>query len=305
MSLAKRIFFFVLINIGLIVSVSVLVFVLERFLGIRITPSLADGYTSLAIYSAVFGFSSAFISLAISRMMAKWMYSIELIKGERLMDHGPKVEIVYATVDRIARQNGITMPEVGVYDSPEPNAFATGPTKNRALVAVSTGLLESMTSAEIEGVVGHEMAHVLNGDMVTMTLLQGVLNTITIFISRILGNLIGNSVARSDSQAAFLVPIISIVLEIALGFAAMLVLMAFSRYREYRADEGGARMTGKAQMVAALRKLQTLQQRLTGQVETDDRLATMQISSYKASWFSSHPPLEDRISALESRYDLA
>lgn len=237
--------------------------------------------------------------------MAKWMYSIQLVKGERLLDWDTKVQAVYAVVDRIARDNGIVMPEVGVYDSAEPNAFATGPTKNRALVAVSQGLLDSMTQSEIEGVVGHEMAHVLNGDMVTMTLLQGVLNTIIIFVSRILSNIIAGAVARSDEQASWIEPIVNILLQILLGFAAMIVLSAFSRYREYRADEGSARMLGKAHMIAALKKLQSLHDRLAGNIESDDRMAAMQISTYKVSrLFSTHPALEDRIAALEARYDL-
>ncbi len=172
MNLAKRIFFFVLINIGLLVSISVLVFILERVFGIRITPNLANGYTSLAIYSLVFGFGSAFISLAFSRIMAKWMYKIKMLSEERLMDYSTKEQLVYSIVARIAKREGIAVPQVGIYDSPEPNAFATGPTRNRALVTASSGLLETMNQEEIEGVIGHEMSHVLNGDMVTMTLLQ-------------------------------------------------------------------------------------------------------------------------------------
>lgn len=129
-------------------------------------------------------------------MMAKWMYSIQIVKGERLMDWGSKVQTVYATVDRLAHSNGIKMPEVGVYDSQEPNAFATGPTKNRALIAVSQGLLDTMSQTEIEGVIGHEMAHVINGDMVTMTLLQGVLNTAIIFVARILSSIIAGALNK-------------------------------------------------------------------------------------------------------------
>lgn len=129
-------------------------------------------------------------------MIAKWMYAIQLVKGERLMDWGSKVQTVYATVDRLAKSNGIKMPEVGVYDSQEPNAFATGPTKNRALIAVSQGLLDTMSQTEIEGVIGHEMAHVINGDMVTMTLLQGVLNTAIIFVARILSSIIAGALNK-------------------------------------------------------------------------------------------------------------
>jgi heat shock protein HtpX len=266
---------------------------------------LKNGYTSLAIYSAVYGFSSAFISLAISRMVAKWMYSIEIVKGERLIDWGPKVQTVYATVDRLSQSHGIKMPEVGVYDSAEPNAFATGPTKNRALVAVSQGLLDTMSQAEIEGVIGHEMAHVLNGDMVTMTLLQGVLNTVIIFASRILANIIAGMI-KSEGDTTWIEMIVNIVLQIAFGFLAMIVMSAYSRHREYRADEDSSKMLGKKSMIAALKRLQTLHDDLAGSIKGDDRIAAMQISTYKVSkWFSTHPALEDRIAALEKRYDLA
>lgn len=150
MNLFKRIFLFVLMNIGLMASIAVLAFVLERFFGIKVTASLADGYVSLAIYSAIFGFASAFISLALSRVMAKWMYTIKLLHEERLIDYSPKEQLVFATVARIAKKEGIAMPEVGIYESDEPNAFATGPTRNRALVTASTGLLEMMNQEEIE-----------------------------------------------------------------------------------------------------------------------------------------------------------
>lgn len=288
------------------VSVGIFIFVIESVFGIRITPRLSNGYQSLAIYSAIYGFSSAFISLAISRMVAKWSYGIELVKGERLLDWGSKVQTVYATVDRLSKTHGITMPEVGVYESAEPNAFATGPTRNRALVAVSSGLLDTMTTSEIEGVIGHEMAHVLNGDMVTMTLLQGVLNTLIIFVSRILANFISGYISRDEEPSPWVEALINIALQIALGFAAMIVLSAFSRHREYRADEGSAKMVGKAQMIASLMRLRKLHDQLAGKVESDERYATMQISTYKVSnLFSTHPDLEDRIDALEKRYDIA
>jgi len=234
------------------------------------------------------------------------MYSIQLVKGERLMDWGGKVQTVYATVDRLSQSNGIKMPEVGVYDSPEPNAFATGPTKNRALIAVSQGLLDTMSQAEIEGVIGHEMAHVINGDMVTMTLLQGVLNTAIIFVARILSSIIAGFINKGEEDAsAWIEPVVNIALQIVLGFAAMFVSSAFSRYREFKADEGSAKMLGKKNMIASLKRLQTLHDSLAGKIEGDDRIAAMQISTYKISRFmSTHPPLEDRIAALESRYDL-
>lgn len=307
MAFVKRILLFVLINIGLIVSITVLIAILERVFGIRITPNLSNGYVSVAIYSAVFGFSSAFISLAISRMMAKWTYGITPISESRLMDESPKMQVVYTTVAQIARNSQIEMPEVGVYESPEPNAFATGPTKNRALVAVSTGLLDTMRNDEIEGVIGHEMSHVLNGDMVTMTLLQGVLNAIVIFASRVLASVIASALRKDDEGGfSWLQLAIQVVLEIALGFAAMLVLMAFSRYREYRADIGSARLLGKSKMIAALKRLQIVHGQYAGRVETNEQMQALQISSYKLSTvFSSHPALEDRIAALEQSLEVA
>jgi heat shock protein HtpX len=235
-------------------------------------------------------------------MMAKWTHNIRLISNSRLMDESSKVQLLYATIDRLARKHGITIPEVGVYESAEPNAFATGPTRNRALVAVSQGLLDTMDASELEGVIGHEMAHILNGDMVTMTLLQGVLNAIVIFVSRILANIIGSAISRDEEASPWIVGGISIVLEIAFGFVAMMVLMAFSRYREYQADAESARMVGRPQMISALNRLATLHDTLVGKVESDKTTATLSISSYSLSnWFSSHPPLADRIKALEGR----
>ncbi len=193
------------------------------------------------------------------------MYDIQLVRGERLLDWGSKVQTVYATVDRLSKSNGINMPEVGVYDSAEPNAFATGPTKNRALVAVSQGLLDTMTQEEIEGVIGHEMAHVLNGDMVTMTLLQGVLNTVIIFASRILSNIIAGMI-KSEGDTYWIETIINFILQIALGFLAMIVLATYSRHREYRADEDSSKMLGKKSMIAALKRLQILHDDLAGKI---------------------------------------
>ena len=220
------------------------------------------------------------------------------------MDYTDKEQLVFATVARIAGREGIRMPEVGVYDSMEPNAFATGPTRNRALVTVSAGLLEMMNQEEIEGVIGHEMAHILNGDMVTMTLLQGVLNAIVIFVSRILASFIARAIGRDSDSWVY--PILVIAIQIGLGFAAMIVLMAFSRYREYRADSGSARLLGKTKMLAALKRLDLLHGKLAGKVETDSKLATMQITEYSLSGlFSSHPSLGDRIAALEAHYEIA
>lgn len=198
MNFLKRITLFLLTNIAIIVVVSAIVFLLERYFGIQITPNLSNGYQSLFLFALVFGFAGSFLSLAISRWMAKRAYSIQLLSESRLLDYDSKTQLFYTTVSRIAKQNDIDMPEVGIYESDDPNAFATGPTKNRSLVAVSTGLLDGMTANEIEGVIAHEMSHILNGDMVTMTLLQGVLNTFVIFFARIAGEIIDKVIFKNE-----------------------------------------------------------------------------------------------------------
>ena len=253
MNFFKRIFLFLATNIAIILVITAIIFVLERYFGFHISSSVSNGYGGLFVFALIFGFVGSFISLAISRWMAKRAYDIQLISETRLMDYDSKTQMVYTTVSTIAKQNGIDMPEVGVYESADPNAFATGPSKNKSLVAVSTGLLESMTAPEIEGVIAHEMSHILNGDMVTMTLLQGVLNTFVIFFARIIGSIIDKTVFKNEEGNGWGYFITVIVLEIILGILASLVLMAFSRYREYRADEGSSRLVGKDKMILALK----------------------------------------------------
>lgn len=167
---------------------------------------------------------------------------MDLVSPEKLLDYDPKVQLVYSLVDRLSKNANITIPEVGVYESLEPNAFATGPTKNRSLIAVSSGLLATMNSREIEGVVAHEFSHVINGDMVTMTLVQGVMNVITIFIARVAADIIAGMISKDETQHMWIRFAITIVLEIVLGFLAMIVIAAYSRKREYRADEGSSRL---------------------------------------------------------------
>lgn len=233
--------------------------------------------------------------------MAKRSYGIELLSETRLMDYSPKEQLVFTTVARIAKDNGIDMPEVGTYVSADPNAFATGATKNSSLVAVSTGLLETMTPSEIEGVVGHEMAHILNGDMVTMTLLQGVVNAFVIFAARVIGGIIDKAVLKNEEGNGLGYYASVFVLEIVFSLLASLVLMWFSRHREYRADEGASKFLGKEKMIAALKRLNSLSERT--EAYDDGQLATMKISSKSSflSLFSSHPPLEKRIANLESK----
>lgn len=304
MNFFKRIFLFLLTNLAIILMVSVIIFVLERYFGIRITPNTSNGYQSLFLFALLFGFAGSFLSLAISRWMAKRAYDIKLLSETRLMDYDQKTQLFYTTVSNIARQNNIIMPEVGVYVSEDPNAFATGPSKNRSLVAVSTGLLKNMTSPEIEGVIAHEMSHILNGDMVTMTLLQGVLNTFVIFFARIIGEIIDKVVLKNEEGYGWGYFISVMVMEIVLGIFASLVLMAFSRHREYRADEGSSRLVGKDKMILALKRLKHIVASST--IADDGKLATFKIHSEKGflHLFMSHPDLDDRIKNLENNYQL-
>ena len=259
---------------------------------------LADGglnLTGLLVMSAVFGFAGSFISLAMSKTMAKRSMGVQVIEQPRSAEERWLVE----TVQRQARQAGIGMPEVGVFDSPQPNAFATGMNRNAALVAVSTGLLHHMRPDEVEAVLGHEVSHVANGDMVTMGLLQGVLNTFVIFFSRIIGMLIDRAVFKIERGYGPGYWIGSIFAQVILGILASIIAAWFSRRREYRADAGGAALAGRDKMIAALQRLQMGR-------ETEDlpgQLAAFGIAGGigqgLAKLMASHPPLEVRIAALQ------
>ena len=285
------------VNIGIIVMLSLLANLLSSYFGISLTGS---SYNSLMVFALIFGFGGAYINLLISRRMAKRMYKIELIDAT-VSD--PRLRAVYQTVQQIADNNQIRMPEVGIYQDANPNAFATGSSANSSLVAVSSGLLHAMTDEEVKGVVWHEMAHILNGDMVTMTLMQGVLNTFVIFISRVLAHII--SARMSDNEENSGAPyythyIITMVLEIGLGILSSILLMYYSRRREFEADRGSTvYLWSKQPMIAALQKLQKLSSHTA---YPTDEFATMKISGRTASFaslFSSHPPLQDRIEALQ------
>jgi heat shock protein HtpX len=294
MTWTKRIFFFILTNIAVIAVISVILSVFN------VAPYLEGtglNYQSLLIFSAVFGFTGALISLFISKWMAKRAFGIVPISHPQTENE----RFVVETVRSLASRAKIGMPEVGIYDSPEPNAFATGWNKDNALVAVSTGLLRNMTKDEVEGVLGHEVSHISNGDMVTLTLIQGVVNTFVIFFARIAAHIVTTFINRDEENngvggiAYFLT---SIVFEILFGILASVIVMAFSRHREYRADAGSASLLGKQKMVAALKKLALLKD-----AAVDPRgkaFATMKISDKSALFglFSSHPPLEKRIEAL-------
>ncbi len=296
--MAKRIFLFVLTNILVLVSVSIILSVLG--VGNYLTAS-GINYTALMVFCLVWGFVGSGISLLMSKFMAKRMMGVEIVD-----ERGQYGELV-RKVHQMAKQAGITkMPEVGVYHSPEVNAFATGPTKNKALVAVSTGLLQQMNSDEVEGVLAHEVAHVANGDMVTMALVQGVVNAFVMFFARIAAFALQNFLSgdRDDDRPAntgWAYHISVMVFEIAFSFLGMFVVAYFSRIREFRADKGGAQFAGRHKMVAALKRLQ---QKIDFVDDSQDAIKTMKISSKKGlmNFLSTHPSLEDRIAALERSY---
>ena len=288
----KRVFLFVATNMAILAVISVVM----RLFGFDgyLTQNGLD-YRALAVFSLLWGSVGSFISLAISKWMAKKSMGVQVIENPRTADEQWLVE----TVRRQAKDAGIGMPEVGIFQSPSPNAFATGMKKNDALVAVSTGLLKSMTKDEVEAVVGHEVAHVANGDMVTMALLQGVLNAFVIFFSRIIGYAI--AAASRDSRGGGYTMgsfIGTLIAQIVLGFIAAIIINWFSRWREFHADTGGAKLAGNQKMIDALKALQ----RSSSTEKLEGEFAAFGISggrSTLAKLFSTHPPLEDRIAALE------
>jgi len=286
--MGKRIFLFLVTNLAIVLTLTVVVSVL----GVAGGPDLG----SLALFCLVWGMGGAFLSLQISRWIAKRATGVQLIGG-RTGD--PQLDWLYQTVERLTRQANLPMPEVGVYNSGEVNAFATGPSKNRSLVAVSAGLMRAMRPEEIEGVLAHEVAHIANGDMVTMTLLQGVMNAFVMFFARVIASVITRSDddRRGGGGMYFLVVI---VLQIVLGILASLVTAWFSRYREFRADAGGAHLAGRERMLGALRRLAANHELVDAQHQA---LATMKINGLPAwtALFSTHPPLEQRIAALQNQ----
>lgn len=294
MTWLKRITFFGLVNIGIILMLS---FVLN-LLGLK--PYLEGGginVQSLFVFCLVWGTGGAFISLWISKWMAKRFYGVQLI--ERAHNYGWIVD----TVHQCARKAHLEkMPEVGVYRSADMNAFATGPSKNSALVAVSTGLIDKMSREEVEGVLGHEVAHIANGDMVTMTLLQGIMNAFVMFFARIVAHLIDNFLRddRGGGGLGFFGYIAAVFLfEMVFGLIGQLVTSYFSRMREFRADKGGARYVGRDKMIAALEALQR-DYGVIEQQKEEGQLAALQISSKNKflQLLSTHPSLENRIASL-------
>ncbi len=287
----KRILLFVLTNLAVMVVLGVV----ASLLGVnRFLTSNGLNLSALLGFSLIMGFGGAFISLLMSKPMAKWSTGARVINQPANQDEA----WIVSTVQRLSERAGITMPEVAIYEG-EPNAFATGAFKNSALVAVSTGLLQGMTREEIEAVLGHEIAHVANGDMVTLTLIQGVLNTFVVFLSRVVGYFVDSMLRSKDDESTgpgMGYYITSIVMDILLGFMASMVVAWFSRHREFRADEGAAQLMGNKQpMINALARLNSMQ---AGELPTS--VAAMGITGGLGKLFASHPPLEDRIAALQA-----
>jgi len=288
----KRILLFLATNVAIVVVLSVV----AQLLGIdQYLAARGGSLDGLLIFAALFGFGGSLISLAISKWMAKRAMGVELITQPRTATESWLLNAVATH----ARNAGIGMPEVGIFDSPEPNAFATGANRNNALVAVSTGLLQRMNEHEVDAVLGHEISHVANGDMVTLALIQGVVNTFVIFLSRIIGNIIDRSFFRSEDGRgpAFFISVI--VSEIVLGFLASLIVLWFSRRREFRADYGGAKLSGRSNMIAALEKLKAAHEPLPQQFAAFG-IADGRIASGFARLRLSHPPIEERIAALRA-----
>ena len=286
----KRIFLFVLTNF----AVMAVLMVTARILGVdRFLTANGLNMTALAFFSLIMGFGGATISLLMSKSMAKWSMGLQLINQPRNADEAWIVQ----TVQKFADKAGIAMPEVGIYEG-APNAFATGAFKNSALVGISTGLLHSMTKDEVEAVIGHEVAHIANGDMVTMTLIQGVMNTFVVFLSRVIGYAVDSFLRKGDSQSSgpgigYMVT--TIVLDILLGFVAAIIVAWFSRQREFRADAGAAQMMGRKQpMINALARLGGL---TPG--ELSKTMQAMGMAGGLGKLFSTHPPMEERIAALQ------
>jgi heat shock protein HtpX len=290
--MGKRIFLFLVTNIAVVVTLTIVLNVLG--VGRYVGPGGID-IGGLAIFSLVWGMGGAFISLQMSRWIAKRATGMTIVDGH---SGNPEADRVYAMIASLANKAGVPMPEVGIYNSAEVNAFATGPSRKRSLVAVSTGLLRSMRDDEVEGVLAHEVAHIANGDMVTMTLLQGVINAFVIFLARLVAYVIsnrGDSRERGYTGGSYFVVFI---LEIALGILGSLITAWFSRQREFRADRGGASLAGAPSMIGALKRLAMNRDAVDTQHQA---LATLKINGSRGwmVFFSTHPPLEDRIAALE------
>ncbi len=291
----SRIFLFLATNMAVMALVGI-VFQLLGLQGMLAANGVDLNLTAVMVMSLVVGFSGSVISLFISKSMAKRSMGVQIIEQPTNNAERWLVETVY----RQAEQAGIGHPEVGIFDSPQPNAFATGANRNAALVAVSTGLLNAMTQDEVEAVLGHEISHVANGDMITMALIQGVVNTFVMFFSTIIGHLVDRIVFKTERGHGPAYYITSIVAQVFLSVLASIIVMWFSRQREFRADRGGADLAGRQKMIASLRRLQQAHE----PEDLPDQMAAFGISGGVASGlkalFLTHPPLEQRIAALEN-----
>ena len=291
----QRVLLFLVTNFAILIVLSIAM----QVLGIDdMLAASNSGFNTEGIlaFSALFGFGGAFLSLAISKFMAKRAMGVRIIE----QPSNDTERWIKSTVERFANQSNIGMPEVGIFDQPQPNAFATGMSRNNALVAVSTGLLHHMDRDEVEAVIGHEIAHVANGDMITMGLLQGVLNTFVIFLSRLGGFIVDRVILKNQRGHGVGYFITTIVFQILLSILASIITMWFSRRREFRADEGGAQLAGKSKMIRALKRLSQVSEPL----DLEGEFAAFGISGRRtglSALFLSHPPLEQRIRHLESQ----
>lgn len=287
----KRIFLFIATNLAVMLTLSIVasLFGVNRYL-----TQYGLNYNALLGFALVFGFGGALISLAISKMIAKWTMGLHMISGHE----GPTEQWLVNTIAQFAQRANIAMPEVAIFNSPEMNAFATGPSKNNSLVAVSTGLLNNMSRQEIAAVLGHEVAHIANGDMVTLTLIQGVVNTFVIFISRVLAFFVdGLFRDRNSNSPTWAYSLISIVFELIFGIFASMIVAYYSRRREFAADFGGASLAGKSSMISALARL--------GQQNGSHLASNLQAFGIAGNnnkfleLLSTHPPIQQRIEALQ------
>ena len=288
--MAKRVILFLLTNLAITFVLGIVLNIIFKVTGIQ-----SQSTAGILVLSLVFGFSGSLISLFLSKTMALRSVGAEVIQQPR----NQAEQWLFNTVQRQSQQAGIPMPDIAIYHSADVNAFATGATKNNSLVAVSTGLLDNMTEDEAEAVVAHEIAHITNGDMVTMTLLQGVLNTFVIFLSRMISTAVASTKDENGNSSTntMVFWITDIVLQMVFGVIATMIAMWFSRYREYRADAGSAKLVGKETMIMALQRLQ----RVHEPQEMEGSLAAFMINGVRSKeLFMSHPPLEKRIEALRN-----
>lgn len=298
MALAKRVVLFLLLNFIVVGTIS---FLLHIF---NVQPFLRQhglDYGQLAIFCLLWGFGGAFISLMLSRVMAKWMMGLSMVDPQT---RDPELAELVRTIYRLSEKAGLTvMPEIAIYDSPELNAFATGPSRSRSLVAVSTGLLRSMGKDEVAAVLGHEVSHISNGDMVTMTLLQGVVNAFVMFFARVLAFVITRAFGRKDDSeevSPLFYYVTVMVLEICFMMLGAIVVAAFSRYREFRADAGGANLAGRQNMINALAALKR-NVNIRDEAHQQEAVQAFKISNPGGlmRFFATHPPLEKRIERLQ------